>query len=37
MLNNRISIFTALPLKTLDGLAIKRRLDEIGRDLPQAG
>ena len=37
MLNNRISIFTALPLKTLDGLALKKRLDEIGRDLPQAG
>jgi protein-tyrosine-phosphatase len=31
MLNQRISIFTSLPLASLDQLAIKRRLDEIGR------
>ncbi|WP_336055182.1 arsenate reductase ArsC [Nitratireductor sp. CH_MIT9313-5] len=30
MLNNRISIFTALPLATLDRLSLQRRLDEIG-------
>lgn len=31
MLNNRISIFTALPMKGLDKLSLQRRLDEIGR------
>ncbi|WP_025029527.1 arsenate reductase ArsC [Nitratireductor aquibiodomus] len=31
MLNNRISIFTALPLASLDRLSLQRRLDEIGR------
>jgi protein-tyrosine-phosphatase len=31
MLNQRISIFTSLPLASLDRLALKRRLDEIGR------
>jgi protein-tyrosine-phosphatase len=36
MLNNRISIFTSLPLKSLDRLALQRRLDEIGRKLPEA-
>jgi arsenate reductase len=30
MLNNRISIFTALPLKSMDELSLQRRLDEIG-------
>jgi arsenate reductase (thioredoxin) len=30
-LNNRISIFVALPLARLDKLALKKRLDEIGR------
>jgi len=30
-LNNRISIFVALPLERLDKLALKQRLDEIGR------
>ncbi|MDS1136572.1 arsenate reductase ArsC [Nitratireductor indicus] len=30
MLNNRISVFTALPLATLDRLALQRRLNEIG-------
>lgn len=29
-LNNRISIFVALPLARLDRLALKRRLDDIG-------
>jgi hypothetical protein len=37
MLNNRISIFTSLPTTTLDRLALQKRLDEIGRDLPKAG
>jgi len=37
MLNNRISIFTSLPMNTLDKLALQRRLDEIGRNMPKAG
>ncbi|WP_331374861.1 arsenate reductase ArsC [Sinorhizobium chiapasense] len=37
MLNNRISIFTSLPMTSLDKLALQRRLDEIGRDIPKAG
>lgn len=31
MLNNRISIFTALPLRSLDRLALQRKLDAIGQ------
>jgi arsenate reductase (thioredoxin) len=31
MLNQRISIFTSLPLVSLDRLTLKHRLDEIGR------
>lgn len=31
MLANRISVFTSLPLDAIDRLALKRRLDEIGR------
>lgn len=31
MLNNRISIFVSLPMKSLDKLSLQRRLDEIGR------
>ena len=31
MLNNRIGIFTSLPLKSLDGLSLQKRLDDIGR------
>jgi len=36
MLNNRISIFVALPHASLDRLALQKRLDEIGarRDAP---
>jgi arsenate reductase len=30
-LENRIKIFTALPIDRLDRLAIKRQVDEIGR------
>lgn len=37
MLSNRISIFVNLPMKSLDRLALQRRLDEIGRRLPEAG
>ena len=35
MLNNRISIFTSLPLRSLDRLSLQKRLDEIGRPMPQ--
>src|SRR3984893_14488272 len=31
MLNQRIGIFTALPLRSLDQLSLQRRLEEIGR------
>lgn len=31
MLNNRISIFTNLPLSNIDRLSLQRRLDEIGK------
>lgn len=37
MLNNRISIFVSLPMTSLDKLALQKRLDEIGRNLPKAG
>jgi len=37
MLNNRISIFVSLPLRSLDRLTLQGRLREIGRDLPKAG
>ena len=37
MLNNRISIFVSLPMVSLDRLALQRRLDEIGRNMPKAG
>jgi arsenate reductase (thioredoxin) len=35
MLLNRISVFTSLPMKSLDRLALQKRLDEIGRPLPK--
>ena len=31
MLNNRISIFTSLPLRSLDKLSLQKRLDSIGK------
>lgn len=34
MLSNRISIFTNLPLASLDKLSLQRRLDDIGRQRP---
>ena len=37
MLNNRLSIFTSLPLASLDRLSLQKRLDEIGRNMPKAG
>jgi arsenate reductase len=36
MLHNRISIFTNLPMRSLDRLALQKRLDEIGRPLPKS-
>lgn len=36
MLGNRIRVFTSLPIRSLDELSLQRRLDEIGRSLPQA-
>lgn len=33
MLLNRISVFTSLPMQSLDRLALQKRLDEIGRPL----
>jgi arsenate reductase len=35
MLNNRISIFVSLPMKSLDQLSLQRRLDEIGQTKSQ--
>lgn len=34
MLHNRITIFAALPFRSLDRLSLQRRLDDIGRDTP---
>jgi len=31
MLFNRISVFTALPLRSLDRIALQKRIDEIGK------
>lgn len=31
MLNNRIGIFTSLPMKTLGGMALQKKVDEISR------
>jgi protein-tyrosine-phosphatase len=36
MLNNRISVFVSLPIDRIDKLALQKRLDEIGRNLPKA-
>jgi len=35
MLMNRIRLFTSLPVESLDRLAIKRRMDDIGQIIPQ--
>lgn len=37
MLNSRISIFTGLPMNSLDRLALHKRLHEIGVELPKTG
>jgi protein-tyrosine-phosphatase len=36
-INTRLSIFVSLPIESLDRLALKRRLDELGRTLPKVG
>ncbi len=36
MLTNRISVFTSLPLRSIDRLTLQRRLEEIGRPFPQS-
>jgi len=36
MLSNRIGLLANLPLKSLDKLSLQRRLDEIGRKLPES-
>ena len=35
-LTNRIRIFASLPMDKLDRIALQRRVDEIGRDLPES-
>jgi protein-tyrosine-phosphatase len=35
-LTNRIRIFASLPVDKLDRIALQRRVDEIGRDLPES-
>jgi protein-tyrosine-phosphatase len=36
-LDNRIKIFTSLPIAGLDKLSLQRRLDEIGKAAPEIG
>ena len=36
MLLNRISIFTSLPMRSIDKLSLQKHLDEIGRSLPKS-
>ena len=36
MLTNRISVFTSLPIRSIDRLTLQRRLEEIGRTLPRS-
>ncbi len=33
-LDNRIKLFTSLPLDSIDTMALQHRLDEIGKELP---
>lgn len=35
-LNNRISIFTSLPIASLDRLSLQKRLEDIGRKFPES-
>lgn len=37
MLQNRISIFVNLPIRSLDKLSLQNRLTEIGRTFPETG
>lgn len=37
MLSNRISVFTSLPLASIDQLTLQKRLDDIGREKREAG
>lgn len=37
ILHNRISLFTSLPLESLDRLSLQRRLDDIGRAADKPG
>ncbi len=37
MLNNRITIFTSLPMTSLDRLSMQRRLDAIGKTAGEGG
>ena len=37
MMNNRISVFTSLPMDTVDKLALQSRLHDIGGNKPKAG
>lgn len=36
MLHNRISVFTSLPVRSIDRLSLQKRLDEIGRPMPKS-
>jgi len=36
MLNNRMEVFSNLPLASLDALSLQARLDAIGQDLPES-
>ncbi|MGH6941804.1 arsenate reductase ArsC [Hypericibacter sp.] len=36
MLSNRISVFAHLPVRSLDRLSLQKRLEEIGRRLPES-
>jgi arsenate reductase (thioredoxin) len=36
MLNHRISAFVNLPIQSLDRLSLQKRLDELGRKLPES-
>jgi len=36
MLANRIRLFMSLPVESLERLAIKRRMDDIGQTTPQS-
>ncbi len=35
MLRNRIGLFASLPLDKLDGIALKKKVDEIGKAMPE--